>query len=134
MRRCAAAISLRSRRCFTTSRADALYVSGDALLNALLTSQQFDVNTLAVSEKLPTMFNQREMAKKGGLMSYGPSFPGLFRRAAEYVDKILRGAKPADIPVEQPTEFEMVINLTTGKVLGQTIPESLLLRADEVIE
>src|SRR5262245_49774722 len=115
-------------------RADALYVSGDALLNALLTSQQFDVNTLAVSEKLPTMFNQREMAKKGGLMSYGPSFPGLFRRAAEYVDKILRGAKPGDIPVEQPTQFEIVINLKTAKALGLTVPDKLLALADEVIE
>jgi len=115
-------------------RADALYVSGDALLNALLTSQQFDVNTLAVSEKLPTMFNQREMAKKGDLMSYGPSFPGLFRRAAEYVDKILRGAKPGDIPVEQPTQFEIVINLKTAKALGLTVPDKLLALADEVIE
>jgi putative tryptophan/tyrosine transport system substrate-binding protein len=115
-------------------RADALYVSGDALLNALLTSQQFDINTLAVSEKLPTMFNQRAMAEKGGLMSYGPSFPGLFRRAAEYVDKILRGAKPADIPVEQPTQFELVINVKTAKALGLTVPDKLLALADEVIE
>jgi ABC transporter substrate binding protein len=69
-----------------------------------------------------------------GLMSYGPNFPSLFHRAAEYVDKILRGAKPADIPVEQPTKFDLVINLTTAKALGLTIPESFLLRADEVIE
>jgi putative tryptophan/tyrosine transport system substrate-binding protein len=115
-------------------RADALYVSGDAILNALLTSQQFDINSLAVSEKLPTMFNQRAMAEKGGLMSYGASFPSLFRRAAELVDKILRGAKPADIPVEQPTEFELVVNLNTAKALGLTIPPSLLVTADEVIE
>jgi putative ABC transport system substrate-binding protein len=115
-------------------RADALYVSGDALLNVLLTSQQFDINALAVSEKLPTMFNQRAMAEKGGLMSYGPSFPGLFRRAAEYVDKILRGAKPADIPVEQPTQFELVINVKTAKALGLTVPDKLLALADEVIE
>jgi ABC-type uncharacterized transport system substrate-binding protein len=115
-------------------RADALYVSGDALLNALLTSQQFDINALAVSEKLPTMFNRRELAEKGGLMSYGPSFPSLFRRAAEYVDKILRGAKPADIPVEQPTQFELVVNLKTAKALGIEIPDKLLSLADEVIE
>jgi len=115
-------------------RADALYVSGDALLNTLLTSQQFDINTLAVSEKLPTMFNQQAMAEKGGLMSYGPSFPGLFRRAAEYVDKILRGAKPADIPVEQPTQFELVINVKTAKALGLTVPPTLQAIADKVIE
>jgi putative tryptophan/tyrosine transport system substrate-binding protein len=114
--------------------ADALYVSGDALLNTLLTSQQFDINALAVSEKLPTMFNQRAMAEKGGLMSYGPSFPGLFRRAAEFVDKILRGAKPADIPVEQPTQFELVINVKTAKALGLTVPDKLLALADQVIE
>jgi putative tryptophan/tyrosine transport system substrate-binding protein len=115
-------------------RADALYVSGDALLNALLTSQQFNLNTLAASEKLPTMFNQREMAVNGGLMSYGPNFPSLYRRAAEYVDKILRGAKAADIPVEQPTKFDLVINLRTAKTLGLDVPAGLLARADEVIE
>jgi putative tryptophan/tyrosine transport system substrate-binding protein len=113
-------------------RADALYVSGDALLNVLLTSQQFDINAFAASEKLPTMFNQRAMAEKGGLMSYGPSFPALFRRAAEFVDKILRGAKPADIPVEQPTQFELVINVKTAKALGLTVPDKLLALADQV--
>jgi putative tryptophan/tyrosine transport system substrate-binding protein len=116
------------------SRAEALYVSGDALLNALLTSQQFDINALAMSEKLPTMFNQQAMVEKGGLMSYGPSLPGLFRRAAEYVDKILRGAKPADIPVEQPTQFELVINVKTAKALGLTVPPTLQAIADKVIE
>jgi putative ABC transport system substrate-binding protein len=115
-------------------RADALYVSGDAVLNALLTSQQFDINSFAVSEKLPTMFNQRAMAEKGGLMSYGASFPSLFRRAAEFVDKILRGAKPGDIPVEQPTEFELVVNLKTAKALGLTVPLTLQAIADKVIE
>jgi putative ABC transport system substrate-binding protein len=74
------------------------------------------------------------MFEAGGLMSYAPNFPDLYRRAADYVDKILRGAKPADLPVEQPTKFDLVLNLTTAKVLGLTIPESFLLRADEVIE
>ena len=115
-------------------RADALYVSGDAVLTTLLTSQQFDINSFAVSEKLPTMFNQRAMVEKGGLMSYGPSFADLYRRAGDYVDKILRGAKPGDLPVEQPTKFELVVNIKTAKALGLTIPESFLLRADEIIE
>jgi len=103
-------------------------------MSVVLTSQQFDINALAVSEKLPTMFNQQTMVEKGGLMSYGPSFPGLFRRAAEYVDKILRGAKPADIPVEQPTQFELVINVKTAKALGLTVPPTLQAIADKVVE
>ena len=115
-------------------RADALYVSGDAVLTTLLTNQQFDINSFAVSEKLPTMFNQRAMVEKGGLMSYGPSFADLFRRAGDYVDKILRGAKPGDLPVEQPTKFELFVNLKTAKALGLTIPPKLLFTADEVIE
>jgi putative ABC transport system substrate-binding protein len=90
--------------------------------------------TLALGARLPTIFNTREFVHAGGLMSYGPNYPDLFRRTAELVDKILRGTKPGDIPVEQPTKFEFVLNLTTAKALGLMIPESFLLRADEVIE
>jgi putative ABC transport system substrate-binding protein len=89
---------------------------------------------LALGLRLPTIFPDREDAEAAGLMSYGPNFPDLYRRAADYVDKILHGMKPADIPVEQPTKFDFAINLTTAKALRLTIPESFLLRADEVIE
>jgi putative tryptophan/tyrosine transport system substrate-binding protein len=89
---------------------------------------------LALGARLPTMHASREYAEAGGLMSFGPNFPDLFRRAAEYVDKILRGVKPGDIPVEQPTKFDLVINLTTAKALGLDVPPTLLARADEVIE
>jgi putative ABC transport system substrate-binding protein len=111
-------------------RADALYVVGDALV----ITHRVRINTLALIARLPTIYFVREYVEAGGLMSYGPNFPDLFRRAADYVDKILRGAKPGDIPVEQPTKFDLVINLTTAKALGLTIPESFLLRADTVIE
>jgi putative ABC transport system substrate-binding protein len=84
--------------------------------------------------RLPTIYNVREFVEAGGLMSYGPNFLDLYRRAADFVDKILRGAKPADIPVEQPTKFDLAINLTTAKALGITVPPTLLARADEVIE
>jgi putative ABC transport system substrate-binding protein len=110
--------------------ADALYVTADALLNA----NRIRINTLALGARLPTMHAFRESVEAGGLMSYGPNLASMFRRAAEYVDKILRGAKPGDLPVEQPTKFDLVINLTTAKALGLTVPPSLLARADEVIE
>jgi putative ABC transport system substrate-binding protein len=111
-------------------RADALYVCGDALVN----TNRIRINTLAVGARLPTMHGFREYVEAGGLMSYGPNFPNLFRRAADYVDKILRGAKPSDIPVEQPTKFDFVINVTTAKALGLTVPPTLLALADDVIE
>jgi putative tryptophan/tyrosine transport system substrate-binding protein len=110
--------------------AQALYVCGDALVDAV----RARINTLALGARLPTIYPNREYLQAGGLMSYGPNFSSLFRSAAEYVDKILRGAKPGDLPVEQPTKFELVINLTAAKALGLTIPESFLLRADEMIE
>jgi putative ABC transport system substrate-binding protein len=91
-------------------------------------------NELALKNRLPIMFAFREYAEAGGLLAYGPSYTELFQRAASYVAKILQGAKPADLPVEQPTKFELVINLKTAKALGLTIPQSVLLRADEVIQ
>jgi putative ABC transport system substrate-binding protein len=111
-------------------RADALYVVGDSLVDA----NRISINTLALSARLPTMHIVKEAVEAGALMSYGPNFPDLYRRAADYVDKILRGAKPADLPVEQPTKFELVLNAKTAKSLGLAIPTSMLVRADEVIE
>ena len=110
--------------------AQALYVCTDALANANCVR----INILALGARLPTMHGLREYVDPAGLMSYGPSISDLFRRTAEYVDKILRGAKPGDIPVEQPTKFELVINLTVAKALGLEAPPTLLARADEVIE
>ena len=111
-------------------RADALYIGVDSLVGA----NRIRINTLSLGARLPTVYNSREYVELGGLLSYGPSYPDLFRRAAEFVDKILRGAKPGDIPVEQPTKFELIVNQTTAKALGLKIPEAFLLRADEVIE
>jgi len=111
-------------------RVHALYVAVDPLVGA----NRIRINTLALGARLPTMHGAREYVEAAGLMSYGPNFSDLFRRAAELVDKVLRGAKAGDIPVEQPTKFDLTINLTTAKALGLTIPESFLLRADEVIE
>jgi ABC-type uncharacterized transport system substrate-binding protein len=111
-------------------RAEALYVCGDALV----TNNRIRIVTLALAARLATMYPSREHVDAGGLMSYGPNFTDLHRRAADFVDKILRGAKPADIPVEQPTKFDLIINLTTAKALGIDVPPTLLARADEVIE
>jgi putative tryptophan/tyrosine transport system substrate-binding protein len=110
--------------------AEALYVCNDPLV----TTNRIRINTLALGMRLPTMYNVREFVEAGGLVSYGPNFLDLYRRAADFVDKILRGAKPADIPVEQPTKYDLVVSLQTAKALGLSIPESFLLRADEVIE
>jgi putative tryptophan/tyrosine transport system substrate-binding protein len=112
------------------AQADALYIVGDALVNTNRTR----IMTFSLGARLPTSSFTREWVQAGGLMSYGPNIANLFRRAAELVDKILRGTKPGDIPVEQPTKFDFVINLTTAKVLGLEIPATLLARADEVIE
>jgi ABC-type uncharacterized transport system substrate-binding protein len=111
-------------------RAEALYVLPDPLLFA----NRIRINILALSARLPTLHALREYVEAGGLISYGTNWPDQWRRAADYVDKILRGAKPADLPVQQPTKFDLIVNLTTAKALGLTIPEAFLLRADEVIE
>jgi ABC-type uncharacterized transport system substrate-binding protein len=111
-------------------RTDALYVCADPLMY----TNRIRINTLALSVRLPTMHGLREYVEAGGLMSYGANIADHFRRNAEYVDKILRGAKPGDLPIEQPTKFDLVINLTTAKALGLDIPPTLLARADEVIE
>jgi ABC-type uncharacterized transport system substrate-binding protein len=110
--------------------ADALYVCGDPLVN----TNRVRINTLALAARLPTMHFVKVYVEAGGLMSYGPSFVDLFRRSGDYVDKILRGVKPGDIPIEQPTKFELVINLKIAEALGLQIPDKLLAVADEVIE
>ena len=111
-------------------RVDALYVAPDPLLF----SNRVHINNLALKMRLPTMHTVREYVEAGGLMSYGPSWEDMWRRAAHYVDKILRGAKPADLPVEQPTKFEFIINLRIAKALSLTFSPTVLARADEVIE
>lgn len=110
--------------------AEALYV----LTDPLVAVNQIEINTLALDAQLPTMHGLREYVVSGGLMSYGANFPDLFRRAADYVDKILRGTKPADLPVEQPTKFDLIVSMKTAKSLGLTLPATLLASADEVIE
>jgi putative tryptophan/tyrosine transport system substrate-binding protein len=109
---------------------DALYVPPDAFLN----TNRIRINTLALVARLPTMYGTRENVEAAGLISYGPNFTDLFRRAGDYVDKILRGTKPADLPVEQPIKFELVVNLITAMALGLEVPATLLARADKVIE
>jgi putative ABC transport system substrate-binding protein len=113
------------------NRADAVYVcSADPLIN----NNRDRINALALAAKLPTIYGEKPYAEAGGLISYGAKIPTMFRRAAEIADKIFKGAKPADIPVEQPTAFELVVNLKTAKALGLEIPPTLLALADEVIE
>jgi putative tryptophan/tyrosine transport system substrate-binding protein len=110
--------------------AEALYVTADTLVN----TNRIRINTLAIAARLPTMHGFRDMVEAGGLTSYGADYSDLFRRAGDYVDKILRGTRPAHIPVEQPTKFDLVVNLITAEALGLTVPPSLLARADRVIE
>jgi putative ABC transport system substrate-binding protein len=111
-------------------RPSALLMTADSVHQRLID----EILTFASKNRLPAMYQLKENVERGGLMSYGASVPELLRRAATYVDKVLKGAKPADLPVEQPTKFELVMNLKTAKALGLTIPQSLLLRADQVIE
>jgi ABC-type uncharacterized transport system substrate-binding protein len=111
-------------------QADALYVVQDAVVVANRTA----IVAFALTRRLPTIFSAREFVQAGGLLSYGPNYPGMFRRAADYVDKIMRGAKPSDLPIEQPTKFDLIINLTIARALGVAVPEKLLALADEVIE
>jgi ABC-type uncharacterized transport system substrate-binding protein len=111
-------------------RSDALYVC----LDPVLITNRIRINTLALAARLPTMSAFRDSVETGGLISYGANYPELWRRSADFVDRILRGAKPADIPVEQPSKFDLVINLTTAKALGLSVPHPLLTTADEVIE
>src|SRR5262249_48697459 len=103
-------------------RADALYVCTEPLVS----TNRIRISTLALAARLPTVYGQRDYIETGGLISYGANYADLYRRAADHVDKILRGTKPADIPVEQPTRFELVVNLVTAKALGLTIPETFL--------
>ena len=115
----------------TKAKPDAMVVIAD---RPFLISHRERIVSFAAQHRLPTIYPFREFVQDGGLAVYGPNYPDMFRRAATYVDKILKGAKPADLPVEQPTKFELVINLKTAKAFGLTIPQSLLLRADEIIQ
>ncbi len=115
----------------TNQRAQALIVPG---LNPVVFANRRQIVSFAQRNRLPSMYAQKEFVDAGGLMSYGPSTTDMFRRAATYVDKILKGAKPADLPVEQPTRFELVVNLKTAKALGLTIPPSIMVRADQLIQ
>jgi putative ABC transport system substrate-binding protein len=112
-----------------SARADALMV----MASPLFFSHRAQLVEFATKNRLPAMFFAREFVEAGGLMAYGPSLHEQFRRAATYVDKILKGAQPADLPVEQPTKFELIVNLKTAQALGLTIPPTLLFQADEVI-
>ena len=111
-------------------RVDALYICADPLV----VTNRVRISSLALAARLPTMFGQRDNVEAGGLMSYGPNFTDQFRRAGDFVDKILRGSKPADLPVEQPVKFDLAVNVLVAKALGLTVPPTLLTRADEVIE
>jgi putative ABC transport system substrate-binding protein len=115
----------------TKERAQALIMSGS---NPVAFANRGQIASFAQRNRLPSMYAQKEYVDDGGLMSYGPSLPDMYRRAATFVDKILKGAKPADLPVEQPTKFELVINLKTAQQIGVTIPPNLLARADRVIK
>ncbi len=112
------------------SQADALYVVEDTLIIV----NKKPIVTLALDARLPTIFGNRDFVQAGALMSYGPNYPALFQRTADFVDKILRGTKPGEIPVEQPTKFELVVNLKTAKALGLAVPDKIQALADEVIE
>jgi putative ABC transport system substrate-binding protein len=113
-----------------TNKAEAIYVSTGPLIN----THRVQLADLAMQGGFPTIWSQRQYVEAGGLLAYGPSITAMFRRAGDYVDKILHGTKPAEIPVEQPTVFELIINMKTAKALALTVPPSLLARADEVIE
>jgi putative ABC transport system substrate-binding protein len=122
---------------FSVAFAEAARLRTEALLvvvTAVFFRQRAQIAQLALNYQLPTVFAVREFVEAGGLMSYGANLSEMFRRAAIYVDKILKGAKPSDLPIEQPATFELVVNLKTAKTLGLTIPPSLLLRADQIIE
>ena len=112
------------------NNADALYVQTEPLFH----TNRSRISALALDEKLPTISGAREYAEAGGLLSYGPNFTDLFRRAGDYVDKILRGANAGDLPVQQPTKFDLIVNLKTAKALGLELPPTLLARTDEIIE